>query len=239
MSWVEKLILILNIVAAPEASLCWDFDPINILCVDLYHHLRTKCYFGGVPQWVSWGRYPLVSSGRVRFKKLFVRWKPTGVDPSSLIVVPIPKNTSRITHPKNSRSYLCSISSRKRVRKVWWANPPSWVKNQVFFFPLILHSNQCSDLAQHPMDSRKLFVRSDLSEGCAEWKHISWSYTATHNTMQHTVTHCNPLQHTATHCNTLQHITTHCNTHILIFHSTHCSLISNEISLMTWVKFNG
>jgi len=36
--------------------------------------------------------------------------------------------------------------------------------------------------------------------------------TITHNTVQHSATHCNTLQHTATHCNTLQHTATWYNT---------------------------
>jgi len=59
-----------------KACWWWDFDPIHTLSVHLYHQLRTQCYFGFVPQRVSRGRYPLVSSGRVRHamnsRKLFV-----------------------------------------------------------------------------------------------------------------------------------------------------------------------
>jgi len=65
---------------APETSWWWDFLPKNTHLVDLYHQLRTKCHFGFVPQWVSWGRYPLVSSGPVRHlldsKTLFVWCQP-------------------------------------------------------------------------------------------------------------------------------------------------------------------
>jgi len=32
----------------------------------LYHQVRSKIYFGFVPQWASWGRYQLVSDGQVR-----------------------------------------------------------------------------------------------------------------------------------------------------------------------------
>jgi len=35
------------------------------------------------------------------------------------------------------------------------------------------------------------------------------SIVGTHNTLQHTATHCNTLQHTATHCNTLQRVAPH------------------------------
>ena len=63
---------------APETSKWWDFLPKNTHLVDLYYPLRTKCYLGFVPQWVSRGRYPLVSSGPVRHpldsKTLFVTW---------------------------------------------------------------------------------------------------------------------------------------------------------------------
>jgi len=39
----------------------------------------------------------------------------------------------------------------------------------------------------------------------------TYIYMHTHNTLQHTATHCNILQHTATYCNILQHTATHCN----------------------------
>jgi len=51
---------------APETSCRWNFHPNKTLYVDLYHQLRTKYHFAFVPQWVSQGRYALVSNGRVR-----------------------------------------------------------------------------------------------------------------------------------------------------------------------------
>ena len=45
--------ILICLVSAPEASWWWAFDPSNTLQVDLYHQLRTQCYFGFVPQWVS------------------------------------------------------------------------------------------------------------------------------------------------------------------------------------------
>ena len=43
--------------------------------------------------------------------------------------------------------------------------------------------------------------------------------TATHNTLQHTATHCNAPQHTTTHCSALQHTATHCNTMQTLHHT--------------------
>ena len=55
-----------------------------------------------------------------------------------------------------------------------------------------------------------------------QWGALSSSWKS-HDTLQHTATHCNTLQHTAIHSNTLQHTLTHCNT--LQQTLTHCNTL--------------
>jgi len=64
-----------------RSFLVMGFWPHKHPLVVLYQQLWTECYFGFVPQWVSQGRYLLVSSVWIRHllhsKKLFVRRKCT------------------------------------------------------------------------------------------------------------------------------------------------------------------
>ena len=53
---------------------------------------------------------------------------------------------------------------------------------------------------------------STLQHTVAHWVFDVFAWAVSHESIQHTATHCNTLQHTATHCNTLQHTAAHCNT---------------------------
>ena len=75
--YVSHFLTHVMITRATEASWKRDFDPMNTLQVDLHPQPSTKQYFGFVPQWMSRGRYALVSSGGVRHpldsKQIYVR----------------------------------------------------------------------------------------------------------------------------------------------------------------------
>jgi len=123
---------------------------------------------------------------------------------------------------------MCTTNSNLKCMSILYHN--EWAVVDIRWFPV--------DGVRHPLDSRKLFVRSIhthekfLQPTCRNDVIRTHTHTWTHTfSLWHTHTHTHTLWHTHTHTHTLWHMHTHKLTHAHTHRHTHSLSLSFSLSL--------